>query len=60
MWTRLSTQQPAIVSPHASGSVRYAVPLLTGAGLFITYEFARADGSHDLRVLHRAVSLAGL
>lgn len=48
-WERLSVDGPWLVSPHASGSVRYvdALPLEGECRLY--YEVARADGSRELR-----------
>ncbi len=47
---RITPNGPALVSPHASGGLRYidAVPL--GKQIFYYYEMARPDGAHDLMV----------
>jgi hypothetical protein len=47
---RLTFDGPALVSPHASGCLRYidAVPLEDEILLY--YEYCRADGSHELRM----------
>ncbi len=49
-WQRLTTAGPWVVSPHASGSVRYVEALAEPQGVVLYYEFALPDGSHDLRV----------
>jgi hypothetical protein len=48
-WERLSPEGPALMSPHASGSLRYVDVLAHGGTLRYYYEYARADGSHELR-----------
>lgn len=50
-WTRLTPDQPAIVTPHGSRSVRYVEAVLHDGALHCYYEYARADGAHDLRRL---------
>ncbi len=49
-WTRLSTRGPWAVSPHGSGSLRYLDAVPVGDELWLYYEYARADGAHELRV----------
>ena len=49
-WERLSGEEPWLVSPHASGSLRYVDVLERDGGLWLYYEYARADGSHELRL----------
>jgi hypothetical protein len=49
-WERLSADGPWLVSPHASGSLRYADALERGGERWIYYEYARPDGSHELRL----------
>jgi hypothetical protein len=46
----LSPEEPALVSPHSSGSLRYLDVLPVGHELFYYYEMARPDGAHELRV----------
>jgi hypothetical protein len=46
----LSPQSPALVSPHATRSLRYVDVLPVGHELFYYYELARPDGAHELRV----------
>ena len=48
-WERVSTTGPCLTSPHASGSVRYVEALPMPDGLRYYYEYARPDGSHELR-----------
>jgi hypothetical protein len=54
-WETLTPGAPALVSPHASGSLRYVDAVATESGVFAFYEFARADGAHDLRVARMEV-----
>ena len=49
-WLRVSTDEPWLVSPHATGSLRYADGVEVDGELWLYYEAARADGSHDLRL----------
>jgi hypothetical protein len=54
-WERVTPDAPWLVSPHATGSVRYLDALERGNELWLYYECARADGSHDLRLSRVAV-----
>lgn len=47
---RVSTGGPTLVSPHASGSLRYIDALPVGERIYYYYEYTRPDGSHELRV----------
>lgn len=49
-WETLTPRDPALTSPHSSGSLRYLDAVATDEGIWAFYEFARADGAHDLRV----------
>jgi len=49
-WDRVTTDGPALISPHASGSLRYLDPVDLGGEVYYYYEYARADGSHELRL----------
>jgi hypothetical protein len=49
-WLRVSVDEPWLVSPDATGSLRYADGLVRDGELWLYYEAARADGSHDLRL----------
>jgi hypothetical protein len=49
-WDRVSVDGPALVSPHASGSLRYLDALPLDDAILYYYEYAREDGSHELRV----------
>ena len=40
---------PALVSPHGSGSLRYADSVTDGVERFYYFEAACRDGSHELR-----------
>lgn len=46
---RVETESPWVMSPNASGCVRYAWGLRVGQRLHWYYEFTRPDGAHDLR-----------
>lgn len=48
-WRSVSTQQPAIVSPYASGSLRYVEVVTIGDTPYAYYEYTRPDGAHELR-----------
>jgi hypothetical protein len=48
-WQRVSVDAPALVSPHATGSLRYIDVVEIGGESWAYYEYARADGSHELR-----------
>ncbi len=50
-WDTLTPTMPAYVSPHASTSLRYIDAQIIGQQIYIFYEFARADGAHDLRLV---------
>jgi len=47
-WTRVSTNGPWVRSPH--GCIRYVDALVVGDEIWYYYEYARKDGSHELRV----------
>jgi len=47
-WTRVSTTGPWVRSPH--GCIRYMDALIVGSEIYYYYEYAREDGSHELRV----------
>lgn len=49
-WQRLTRDGPWIDWPHATGSMRYVNVLTVGDALYLYYEAARPDGSHELRV----------
>jgi len=48
-WQSVTPAAPQFTSPHASGSLRYVDAQHVGEKLYLFYEFARADGAHDLR-----------
>jgi hypothetical protein len=50
-WTRLTPEQPAILAPHGTRSVRYVEAVRRGGALHCYYEYARPDGAHELRRL---------
>ena len=48
-WQRISIDGPVLVSPHATGSLRYVDVVRIDGGWWAYYEYARPDGSHELR-----------
>jgi hypothetical protein len=50
-WESRSTAGPALRSPHGSTSLRYVDVKTDGKAWYLFYEFTRADGSHDMRVV---------
>ena len=57
-WRSLTPDGPALVSPHASGSLRYIDSVVAPSGERLVYfEAARPDGSHDLRVARHGAGL---
>ena len=46
----VTDQAPLLVSPHASGSLRYMDVVRLGEDIYYYYEYARPDGSHELRM----------
>ena len=49
LFTSITPNGPILVSPHASGALRY-LTLAEGPGRMLAYyEYARQDGSHELR-----------
>ncbi len=53
-WRTETPGGPILTSPHASGSLRYIDAVEVDGRLNLFYEFARADGAHDLRMLRLA------
>ena len=49
-WQRLSDEGPWLQSPHATGSLRYLDAIELDGEWWLYYEYARADGSHELRL----------
>jgi hypothetical protein len=50
-WESITPRQPAFTSPHASTSLRYVDAKFANGKWHLFYEFARADGAHDLRMI---------
>lgn len=46
----VTDKSPLLVSPHASGSLRYMDVIRLGSDIYYYYEYARPDGSHELRM----------
>ncbi len=49
-WQRLTVREPWVVSPYASGSVRYVDVVSVDGEWWLYYEMTRADGAHELRL----------
>lgn len=47
---RLSTERPLFTSPHSGGSLRYMTAVSVGEETYLYYEYARPDGSHEIRM----------
>jgi hypothetical protein len=50
-WHRLTASAPWMVSPHGTGSLRYLDAVPVGDELWLYFEYARADGAHELRMI---------
>jgi hypothetical protein len=50
-WDKLTPDQPWVVSPYASGSLRYVQALKVGQELWLYYEYTRSDAAHELRLI---------
>jgi hypothetical protein len=48
-WRPVTTDGPALVSPYATGSLRYVEAVSIEGSPFAYYEYTRPDGSHELR-----------
>jgi hypothetical protein len=60
-WRVITPKGPAFTSPHASTSLRYLDAKFANGAWHLFYEFARADGAHDMRVITcDAAALRGL
>jgi len=60
-WNPLTLQQPAFTSPNSSKSLRYLDAQIVAEEPYLFFEFARPDGSHDLRFIKANLkSLAGV
>ncbi len=49
-YDKVTEEKPLIVSPHASGSLRYIDSTIIEGAVYYYYEYAREDGSHELRM----------
>lgn len=47
---RVTEKKPLVVSPYASGSLRYMDSIIVNSQIYCYYEYAREDGSHELRM----------
>ena len=50
-WQSIAPQQPAFTSPFASTSLRYLEAKAAKGARQLFYEFARADGAHEMRAI---------
>ncbi len=48
-WVPVTPDGPALISAYASGSLRYVEAVDIQGSSFVYYEYARPDGSHELR-----------
>lgn len=49
-YERVTEAGPILTSPHASGSLRYMDAITLKDNIYYYYEYARPDGSHELRL----------
>jgi hypothetical protein len=49
-WEVLSTDGPAVLSPHASGSLRYIDAQHVGDEIIFIHELTRENGAHEMRL----------
>ena len=49
-WEVLSTDKPVVVSPHATGSLRYIEAQHVGDEIIFIYELTRENGAHEMRM----------
>jgi len=49
-YERVTEAAPILTSPHASGSLRYMDAITIKDKIYYYYEYARPDGSHELRL----------
>jgi len=49
-YDKLTEEEPKLVSPHASGSLRYMDSIIVGNEIYYYYEYTVMDGSHELRM----------
>jgi hypothetical protein len=55
-WATMTADAPLFTSPHATGSLRYMDAQIIDGKANLFYEFSRADGGHDLRLLQTHIS----
>lgn len=55
-WQRLSTKEPWVTSPYATGSVRYVDALVVDDRWWLYYELTRASGAHEQRLARMLVA----
>lgn len=49
-YERVTTRGPVLVSPHSSGCLRYIDAVQLEKEIYFYYEYAKPDGSHELRM----------
>jgi hypothetical protein len=54
-WQSLTVYGPGFTSPHTSHSLRYIDAQVMGEEVLVFFEYARADGAHDLRLARTSV-----
>ena len=55
-WEVLSPEGPMVLSPHASGSLRYIDAQRVGDEIIFIHELTRANGAHEMRLAKFAAS----
>jgi len=59
-WRSVTPKAPSLTSRHTSGSLRYLDAQTAEGKIWCFYEFARADGAHDLRCCELTKEAAGV
>ncbi len=49
-YQKITKEEPLLVSPHASGCLRYMDCIIVHGELYYYYEYARENGSHEVRM----------
>jgi len=49
-YDKVTEEKPLLISPYASGSLRYMDSIIVNNEIYYYYEYAREDGSHEIRM----------
>ena len=49
-YQKITNEESLLTSPHASGSLRYMDCIIVDGEVYYYYEYAREDGSHEVRM----------